>query len=158
MILSRNSGSPESTRSSTTASPKFVTPERTEPKMTFLCKICLNQQMNVVFIPCGHIFACLECSALLDLCPVCRLPKSNYKLVKIEIEEKNNVGDVACASLEQCSVEPTDSTLCIVCYQEEIRTAIVPCMHVYACFKCAMKNSTCKICSEKILGVITVYL
>lgn len=39
-----------------------------------ICLICMNQQRDVVFIPCGHIFSCYECSCKLKnkSCPVCR--------------------------------------------------------------------------------------
>ncbi|CAG9769571.1 unnamed protein product [Ceutorhynchus assimilis] len=39
-----------------------------------LCKICLNNEVGVVFLPCGHIVACVECSAALKNCAVCRKP------------------------------------------------------------------------------------
>lgn len=29
-------------------------------------------QPNVVFMTCGHICACAECSMALDVCPLCR--------------------------------------------------------------------------------------
>ena len=37
-----------------------------------LCKICFNSENNVVFLPCGHNCACLDCSNKCDQCPICR--------------------------------------------------------------------------------------
>lgn len=39
-----------------------------------LCKICYKNEVGVVFLPCGHIVACVECSAALKTCAVCRKP------------------------------------------------------------------------------------
>ncbi|KAK0050198.1 baculoviral IAP repeat-containing protein 3 [Biomphalaria pfeifferi] len=36
------------------------------------CKICLDQPVAIVFLPCGHFVTCLECSYELRKCPVCR--------------------------------------------------------------------------------------
>ena len=37
-----------------------------------LCNICVNDKINVVFIPCFHGFCCLTCSNKLVDCPICR--------------------------------------------------------------------------------------
>nr|CAB3225593.1 ZF(RING)-14 zinc finger protein [Phallusia mammillata] len=37
-----------------------------------LCKVCLDRNSNMVFIPCGHLCCCLECTRALRTCPVCR--------------------------------------------------------------------------------------
>lgn len=36
------------------------------------CKICYENNANVVFLPCGHIHTCRECAFSLKDCPVCR--------------------------------------------------------------------------------------
>uniref|UniRef100_H3DEC4 E3 ubiquitin-protein ligase XIAP n=1 Tax=Tetraodon nigroviridis TaxID=99883 RepID=H3DEC4_TETNG len=36
-----------------------------------MCKICLAKDICIVFIPCGHLIACEECSESLVSCPVC---------------------------------------------------------------------------------------
>ncbi|KAG8370700.1 hypothetical protein BUALT_Bualt13G0010600 [Buddleja alternifolia] len=38
----------------------------------YLCKICLQQDYNSVFVPCGHMCCCLACAQDLNTCPVCR--------------------------------------------------------------------------------------
>ena len=37
-----------------------------------ICKICLSNQVGVVFLPCGHLFSCVNCSPKLKDCPFCR--------------------------------------------------------------------------------------
>ncbi|KAF8394472.1 hypothetical protein HHK36_020680 [Tetracentron sinense] len=40
--------------------------------MPDLCVICLEQEYNAVFVPCGHMCCCITCSAHLTKCPLCR--------------------------------------------------------------------------------------
>jgi len=37
-----------------------------------LCTICLRNQKNCVFLPCGHLYTCMKCSENLPTCPICR--------------------------------------------------------------------------------------
>jgi len=37
-----------------------------------LCKICMDAEINTVFLPCGHMVACLTCTKDIKQCPVCR--------------------------------------------------------------------------------------
>ena len=37
-----------------------------------VCKICIDEEISVVFLPCGHLACCLTCSVQLDKCPICR--------------------------------------------------------------------------------------
>nr|AFS51919.1 inhibitor of apoptosis protein 3 [Dendrolimus kikuchii nucleopolyhedrovirus] len=39
-----------------------------------ICKICYTNKRNACFVPCNHVVACVECSACLTECPVCRRP------------------------------------------------------------------------------------
>ncbi|XDV23980.1 hypothetical protein PO909_028303, partial [Leuciscus waleckii] len=36
------------------------------------CKVCMDKEMNIVFIPCGHLVVCKECAPSLRKCPICR--------------------------------------------------------------------------------------
>ncbi|XP_034232548.1 inhibitor of apoptosis protein-like [Thrips palmi] len=38
------------------------------------CKICLTEEIGVVFLPCGHLVSCVRCAASLTTCAVCREP------------------------------------------------------------------------------------
>lgn len=39
-----------------------------------MCKICFAKEVGVVFLPCGHIVACVDCAPALSTCAVCRKP------------------------------------------------------------------------------------
>lgn len=45
-----------------------------EQNLNTLCKICYTKQMGVVFLPCGHVVACVDCAPALKSCAVCRKP------------------------------------------------------------------------------------
>ncbi|CAC5379793.1 BIRC7_8 [Mytilus coruscus] len=36
------------------------------------CKICLDEPVSIVFLPCGHMTACANCAPALRRCPICR--------------------------------------------------------------------------------------
>uniref|UniRef100_A0A3B3Z7F7 E3 ubiquitin-protein ligase XIAP n=1 Tax=Periophthalmus magnuspinnatus TaxID=409849 RepID=A0A3B3Z7F7_9GOBI len=36
-----------------------------------LCKICMDRDISVVFVPCGHLVACQQCSREVTKCPIC---------------------------------------------------------------------------------------
>jgi hypothetical protein len=36
------------------------------------CKVCYDNPINTVLIRCGHICCCLDCSSMLERCPLCR--------------------------------------------------------------------------------------
>lgn len=36
------------------------------------CKICYTDEVGVVFLPCGHLVACVRCALSLTTCAVCR--------------------------------------------------------------------------------------
>jgi len=36
------------------------------------CKICMDGEVGVVFLPCGHLCCCVNCAPALKDCPVCR--------------------------------------------------------------------------------------
>lgn len=130
----------------------LLKPEQTD---LFICKICLDEKMTTLFLPCSHIFACVQCAISLDQCAVCREPSTMTMRIILSIEEDN---DLACAPLKQFYAEPTDSALCKVCHKEEIRAAIMPCTHVYACLKCAKKMKACLVCFKNINNIIPVFL
>ncbi|XP_062856991.1 E3 ubiquitin-protein ligase XIAP [Trichomycterus rosablanca] len=35
------------------------------------CKVCMDRDISVVFLPCGHLITCEKCSAQLSKCPMC---------------------------------------------------------------------------------------
>lgn len=38
------------------------------------CKICMDNDINVTFIPCGHLVCCSDCGKSVRHCPLCRTP------------------------------------------------------------------------------------
>ncbi|XP_050296540.1 E3 ubiquitin-protein ligase MYLIP [Anthonomus grandis grandis] len=36
------------------------------------CKICMDNRLDSVFMPCAHVVACSECASKIDRCPLCR--------------------------------------------------------------------------------------
>lgn len=39
-----------------------------------LCKICYEKEIGIVFLPCRHMVACVDCAPSLENCAVCRKP------------------------------------------------------------------------------------
>lgn len=46
--------------------------ENAQMKRQMRCKVCLNADVGVVFLPCGHLVVCKNCAPNLRSCPVCR--------------------------------------------------------------------------------------
>jgi len=38
------------------------------------CKVCMQEEVDQVFIPCGHVICCKICITKLQTCPICRKP------------------------------------------------------------------------------------
>ncbi|XP_006907571.1 baculoviral IAP repeat-containing protein 3 [Pteropus alecto] len=36
------------------------------------CKVCMDKEVSIVFIPCGHLVVCKDCAPSLRKCPICR--------------------------------------------------------------------------------------
>jgi baculoviral IAP repeat-containing protein 2/3 len=36
------------------------------------CKICMAEEVGVVFLPCGHLLSCVMCAPAMITCPLCR--------------------------------------------------------------------------------------
>ncbi|XP_053389942.1 baculoviral IAP repeat-containing protein 3-like [Mercenaria mercenaria] len=58
----------------TVADPGTIQEENTKLKKQLLCKICMDSDSNVVFIPCGHMVSCEKCAPHIRKCAVCRVP------------------------------------------------------------------------------------
>lgn len=46
--------------------------ENTKLKDARTCKICMELEVNTVFLPCGHLIACNVCAPKVRNCPLCR--------------------------------------------------------------------------------------
>ena len=39
-----------------------------------ICKICMEEEVQITFLPCGHLMSCVNCAPALKNCPICRRP------------------------------------------------------------------------------------
>ncbi|WAR07716.1 BIR7A-like protein [Mya arenaria] len=46
--------------------------ENEQLKQQMMCKVCMDKDACVVFLPCGHLVACVECASVLRKCAICR--------------------------------------------------------------------------------------
>ncbi|NXX83592.1 BIR7B protein, partial [Urocolius indicus] len=77
LLRSRGRGfvsSVQETFSSTLLSPSGMSTEEQLRRLQEerMCKVCMDRDVSVVFVPCGHLVACGECALNLRLCPICR--------------------------------------------------------------------------------------
>ncbi|OWF51548.1 baculoviral IAP repeat-containing protein 7-A-like [Mizuhopecten yessoensis] len=49
-----------------------LTEENRELREQKICKVCLDEEASIVFLPCGHLVTCPMCASALRKCPVCR--------------------------------------------------------------------------------------
>ncbi|KAJ8311146.1 hypothetical protein KUTeg_011310 [Tegillarca granosa] len=47
-----------------------------------LCKICLDEDVSIVFLPCGHMASCASCAPALRKCPICRAYIKGTSIIK----------------------------------------------------------------------------
>ncbi|KAJ8321193.1 hypothetical protein KUTeg_001257 [Tegillarca granosa] len=52
---------------------KSLIEENRQLKEQTLCKICLDESVSMVFLPCGHLCCCSQCAPALRKCPICRV-------------------------------------------------------------------------------------
>lgn len=51
---------------------KRLLEENERLRQVLVCKICMDNDANVVFTPCGHMVSCMQCSQKLKKCAICR--------------------------------------------------------------------------------------
>ncbi|KAH9487775.1 Baculoviral IAP repeat-containing protein 7 [Bulinus truncatus] len=58
-------------------------------RQQLLCKICMDKDVEIVFLPCGHLVSCTECASAMRDCPVCRKFVKGYKYAAVgeELDE-----------------------------------------------------------------------
>lgn len=74
LVASTSSAVPEDSQPSATTGdskpPKSPTDERRLKNVE--CKICMAEEVGVVFLPCGHLLSCVMCAPAMVTCPLCR--------------------------------------------------------------------------------------
>jgi len=63
-----NAESPSPSRSSLTATEEVRRLEKEKR-----CKLCNERDVEVVFLPCGHLVSCVQCSKNTSQCPLCKV-------------------------------------------------------------------------------------
>ncbi|XP_021361235.1 baculoviral IAP repeat-containing protein 7-B-like isoform X1 [Mizuhopecten yessoensis] len=51
---------------------KSIIEENQKLKDERTCKICMDEEVSVLFLPCGHMACCASCSVSVKDCPICR--------------------------------------------------------------------------------------
>ncbi|XP_044538612.1 E3 ubiquitin-protein ligase XIAP isoform X1 [Gracilinanus agilis] len=72
-LVSAQKESSQDGESSPTLSEKEISTEEQLRRLQEekLCKICMDENIAVVFIPCGHLVSCQLCAEAIDKCPMC---------------------------------------------------------------------------------------
>lgn len=52
--------------------PESLERENARLKEARTCKVCMDNEIGVVFLPCGHLICCVNCAPSLKDCPMCR--------------------------------------------------------------------------------------
>ena len=112
------------------SSPKSIVSVDPDVKASKQCGMCLKDAVNAVFLPCGHIYCCWDCSstwssACSSTCPVCRqqvvemINLSTQERQKFTFKKQNNLVDLGIPSSEQscivCGREIDQEVLCSFC-------------------------------------------
>lgn len=48
-------------------------PGEVDPSPEWTCKVCLDAEVRVVFLPCAHLVCCHRCAVKIHSCPICRM-------------------------------------------------------------------------------------
>lgn len=54
------------------ADAKSLEEENFKLKEQRICKICMDEEVSIVLLPCGHLVSCVKCAPALRNCPICR--------------------------------------------------------------------------------------
>lgn len=59
---------------------------------TLACRVCMDNAMDTVFLPCRHVVCCGECAPRCNRCPLCRseIENSMHIFLPVEYQKMNN--------------------------------------------------------------------
>lgn len=86
------------------------------------CIVCSDQKRDVLFVPCGHITVCSQCSVRVKKCLLC----------KEFVDDRRKIAD------------------CLVCSEATASVLFKPCNHMVACEACASIMKKCVECRSAI--------
>ncbi|XP_061195907.1 death-associated inhibitor of apoptosis 2-like isoform X2 [Saccostrea echinata] len=69
---SSNSQEPETGNGCLTGDMERLKERNEDLRERTLCKMCCIEKVSIVFLPCGHLVSCGQCSPALRKCPMCR--------------------------------------------------------------------------------------
>lgn len=113
------------------------------------------EKREVIFIPCGHVIACIQCVVPLAECFKCKEPLISTMRVYIHEEQINKNNTLGCSSSER-SDRPINPMFCKVCHSKEMAVTFLPCRHIYACFECAKNMKECPVCSKIFFAILQI--
>lgn len=108
-----------------------------------LCKICYIERIEVLFRPCGHVTACVQCAITLKECSICR--RTITIMIRIGVYVKiddNNINDATC----------------MVCKKRSIQAVSIPCRHATTCIQCTEQEQRCSLCFQHVYAYLHVYI
>lgn len=98
-----------------------------------ICKICLTKSVEVITLPCKHVYSCINCSRMHDECAICR----------------HHIDSVTTINVDTCK--------CVEC-DGKSNVMFLPCTHVERCEKCCGKIKICGQCNCNITKKIKIYV
>lgn len=71
-VASTSSAVPETTLQANSNTELSTSPSDERRLKNVECKICMAEEVGVVFLPCGHLLSCVMCAPAMSSCPLCR--------------------------------------------------------------------------------------
>lgn len=78
IVTSNETGQSNKETESTTITTSNESGQSNKETEEYLCKICMDNKINVVLLPCGHLVSCIQCASALNKCPICRVSLQSY--------------------------------------------------------------------------------
>lgn len=82
-----------------------------------ICKICFQEEVEVAYIPCGHMVSCTSCAITFDLCTICKRAYNDAFRVFIMYGNNKNLtkNEELAKDKEAFKDEEEANDLCPVC-------------------------------------------
>lgn len=144
--------------------PDFVEPvtiirvKQQEPSIpdSVVCKICFKEKLEVLFMPCRHVIACIQCAVTLELCAICRQPFTLTMRVGLYVTNLKQFSQDYLGS--ENANELIDPVLCKMCCKDQMQAVFLPCRHISTCYKCASKVKQCLVCFEPVFAFMQIFI
>jgi E3 ubiquitin-protein ligase mind-bomb len=95
-----------------------------------MCEVCTENQIDVIMLPCNHMFCCTTCSLRIKKCMVCK------ELVDDKI---------------------TIPKMCYLCEETPPTIQFTPCLHVLLCQSCSSTPKSCIKCRIPIMSKTPIF-